>query len=124
MITLQPPAFRPRRRRGARAELLLVGFNGIEATAGDLSVHVLFNTTGERPLQSVAAADPSKWTARWANEHYLGNGVYPVAYNELMIVLSTTGTNTGPNEITYAAGPSDIADVLGRYLAAFAGRAL
>ena len=110
-----------RRRLQRRKALAVVGFAGISTPGGNLDVHVLFNTSEAFPLMDATGADPAKWTARRAGQRYVGSDIVPIGPDELLIVLATQGAEAGANELNYAANPSDIADVLGRKLAAFAG---
>jgi hypothetical protein len=44
-----------------------------------------------------------------------------VSPTSILVEMAVVGPEAGPDEVGYAAAPSDIADVLGRKLAAFAG---
>jgi hypothetical protein len=126
MILPPPVLFRPHHRplRRAPGALAVVGYAGFSVPGSNLDVHFLFNTSEEYPLMDASAADPTKWTARYAGQRYQGSNIVPIAADELLVVYAPQGAEAGPNVTNYAADPSDIADVLQRYLAAFADRAL
>jgi hypothetical protein len=126
MILPPPVLFRPHHRplRRAPGALAVVGYAGFSVPGSNLDVHFLFNTSEESPLMDASGADPAKWTARYNGQRYLGSDIVPIGADELLVVFSSQGAEAGPNVTNYAADPSDIADVLQRYLAAFADRAL
>ena len=117
-LTAPPTPFHRRRLRRAGG-VAVVGYAGFSVSGGNLDVHFLFNTTEAFPLMDAGGADPTKWTARYAGQHYLGSDIVPIAADELLIVYTTQGAEAGPNVTNYAADPSDITDVRGRKLIRF-----
>jgi hypothetical protein len=117
-LTAPPTPFHRRRLR-RRAALAVVGYAGFSVSGGNLDVHFLFNTSEAFPLTDASGADPTKWTARYAGQRYLGSDIVPIAADELLIVYTAQGAEAGPNVTNYAADPSDIADVRGRKLIRF-----
>jgi hypothetical protein len=125
IITPNPTRRRPPQHRAKPVTALaVVGYAGFSVSGGNLDVHFLFNTTEDSPLMDASGADPTKWTARYNGQRYLGSNIVPIGADELLVVFSSQGAEAGPNVTNYAADPSDIADVKQRYLAAFAGRPL
>ena len=94
---------------------------GVEAVGYDepvLSFTLVFNTTAEEPLVA-DPLDPAKWSGAWQ-----GGGMAPltaevVAFDRIAITLQGTAGPAGTSSVSYAAGPSDVSDTLGRQLAAF-----
>ena len=87
----------------------------------ELEVNVTFNTSGSEPIDDPLTADPSKWTARYLGQKYVGSLIAQVDFEILYLQLSPAGAEAGPDAISYSNAPSDIADSLGRQLAAFGG---
>jgi hypothetical protein len=101
--------------------LTLIAVTDIEETAGDLDCVLVFDTTAEHPLASVASADPQKWTMRYDGKLWVGILLTNNAFDKLSLFMAESGTEAGPDEISYANDPSDISDALGRQLGAFSG---
>ena len=132
---MEPPAniFSPTRKRRRRTRrtapaaapapvaLAVVGVTGLSVLGPEIEMTVVFNTTAEDPLNDPSAADPTKWTARYQGQRYVGSLIAPVDFEALFLLLSPVGAEAGPDILNYANAPSDIADSLGRQLAAFAG---
>jgi hypothetical protein len=114
-----PPVRRVKPKYGPRPSALsLIAVTDIEETAGDLECVLVFDTTAEHPLASVAGADPQKWTMRYDGKKWMGILLTNQAYNTLALYMAEQGPEAGPDVISYAAGPSDIGDTLGRQLGA------
>src|SRR5215218_4054525 len=128
-----PPTIIPARRRVRRrprrtpptapppVALTLVGVEVDFFDGADGEVRLFFNTTAENPLNDVSAALPAKWTARFDGLGYQGVTLTNVGFNRIDLHLQTTGADAGPDVINYGNAPSDVADALGRQLAAFSG---
>jgi hypothetical protein len=103
------------------AALAVVGAVVFGIIGPEIEVNVAFNTTADEPLNDPSAADPSKWTARYQGQMYVGVLVGAVDFETMYLQMTPTGAQAGPDVISYANAPSDIADALGRQLAAFGG---
>ena len=80
-----------------------------------------FNTSAAEPIDDPLTADPGKWTARYQGQTYVGSLIAQVDFEMLYLQLSPAGAEAGADVLGYANAPSDIADSLGRQLAAFSG---
>jgi hypothetical protein len=126
------PTNKRRRRRKRRASaaqptpaaLAVVGVNDVSVIGPELEMNVVFNTTASEPLNDPSAADPTKWTARYQGQKYVGSLIGAVDFETLYLQMTPAGAEAGPDVLSYANAPSDVADSLGRQLAAFAGRAI
>ena len=98
-------------RRYHRAEQI-----GVE----NIEIGLLFNTTEEEPLASVAEADPTKWSARWQGNRYRGYSIVNADVDRLLVQMEPVQPEAGADVIGYDNNPSDVADSLGRQLAEFA----
>jgi hypothetical protein len=126
-----PPAKYPRRRRRrlqARTTqapptppvaLAVVAVQNATFSGTDGECELVFNTTAEYPL-SLEAADPLKWTARFADTRYVGASMELIAFNIVLMSFNDAAPQAGPDVIGYSNAPSDVSDGLGRELAAFA----
>ena len=103
------------------AGLSVVGVDEVEVFAGQLQMNVVFDTTFENPINDPSAADPAKWTARFAGTRYMGVLLAPVVADSIFVLLDPAGAEAGADVLNYANAPSDISDSLGRFLAAFEG---
>ena len=124
IIPARAPRRRSRRRSGiaAPAAALTVQSAAVVELDGDiLRVNVVFDTTAAEPLAGVGAAAPVKWTARYDGLGFGGILITLLTVDTLQITLSSTEAEPGPDVLSYANAPSDIADSLGRQLAAFDG---
>jgi hypothetical protein len=134
-----PPEFIPlkarvtRKRRGGTvnappppppAGLAVVGVNAVSVIGPELEMNVVFNTTASDPMVDPTAADPTKWTARYQGQKYVGSLIAGGDFDFLYLQLTPIGAEAGPDILNYANAPSDVSDSLGRFLAAFAGFAL
>ena len=118
------PARSPQAESGARAgpaALALLGVEYLTVIGADLEMNLIFNLTGADMLNDVSAADPAKWTARIRAFRYVGAVLSNVLPDTLYVSLTSRGAEAGADVLGYANVPSDIADSLGRFLAAFAG---
>ena len=86
-----------------------------------LSFTVVFNTTPAQPLEDPAAADPTKWTARYSGGLFEASSLMLVQYDQINVGMTVVGAEAGANVLNYSNAPSDISDALGRMLAAFSG---
>lgn len=113
----------PRRKRIRAAEtpvepLRVVGVSGVIESGSTLQVTVTLNTTEADPLVFDEPPTPVKWTARYNNKRFAGVLVSSPAYDQLVVGLQYQADETGQNVLAYLNDPSDIADSLGRELAA------
>jgi hypothetical protein len=126
------PPFIPRKPRVHRkrhrvagdpppAALAVIGVTAISVIGPELEMNVVFNATPSDPLNDPSAADPTKWTARYQGQKYVGSLIGAVDFETMYLQLTPSGAEAGPDVLSYANAPSDIADSLGRQLAAFAG---
>ncbi len=104
--------------------LTLVGVDGVSVFAGQLQMNLIFDTTFENPIGDPSAAEPTKWTARYLGQKYVGVLLAPVVEDQLFLLMDPAGAEAGADVLSYANAPSDIFDALGRSLAAFAGFAI
>ena len=127
MLVPVPPRYR-RRRRARRANdataapaLAVVGVTGLSVIGpgGEIEMNVVFNTTFADPINDPAAADPTKWSARYQGQKYVGSLIAGVDGETIYLQMTPTGAEAGPDVLSYANAPSDIFDALGRQLAAF-----
>ena len=87
----------------------------------DLLLRVFFNTTEAAPLVEGEGFDAAKWTARRNNLRFNAGNVAWFDFNCIEVALQQVEANEGEDELSYSNAPSDIADTLGRQLAAFEG---
>jgi hypothetical protein len=119
---LVPVSPKHRRRRRLPREtaalttpaLALTGIDAFSVIAPDIEMNLLFNVTGADLLADVSAADPAKWTARFAGTRYVGTFLVNVAPDILYLQMSPAGAEA----LAYSNAPSDVSDSLGRFLAA------
>ena len=124
IIPARAPRRRSRRRSGIAAPpaaLTVLAAAVVELDGDILRVNVVFDTTAAEPLAGVGAAAPVKWTARYDGLGFEGILITPLTFDTLQITLSSTEAEPGPDVLSYANAPSDIADSLGRQLASFDG---
>jgi len=123
VIPAKPRVRRKRHRdeSAAPAALSVVRVEEVEVFAGQLQMNVVFDTTFENPINDPSAADPAKWTARFAGTRYMGVLLAPVVADSIFVLLDPAGAEAGADVLNYANAPSDISDSLGRFLAAFDG---
>lgn len=124
MVQMLPlPFIRRRRRRTAGLPpLVMTAVEGIAPIGGgDIEMELVFDTTAEAPLAEVGSSETAKWSARYQGVRYVGGLMNIIAFNRLSMIMGPTGPEPGPDQISYAHNPSDIADVNGRELAAFSG---
>ena len=86
-----------------------------------LNVVLRFNTTAGDPLADLSEAFGSKWSARWNDTGWEGDGIERLTYDTVRVHLIPLGGDVGADVINYSNDPSDIADTGGRQLAAFSG---
>ena len=126
MLVPVTPKYRRRRRRGkveaARlAALTLVTVEALSVIGPDLEMNLVFNTggAGTDVLDDVIGADPTKWTARYQGQKYVGSILQNVAPDTLYLQMTPAGAEAGADVLAYSNAPSDVSDSLGRFLAAF-----
>ena len=100
--------------------LLVTGVVYASDLGSFLEVMLGVNTTAAEPLLDTGGADPAKWSARMSGNVFTGISVTTDAFDRLLLFLEQTGSEVGPDQISYA-GPSDISDSLGRMLVPFEG---
>ena len=127
MLIIPPPPFRKGQPKAKAAKtappagLMLVDTTGpSEVGSQDIEIGLLFDVTEEAPLASVVGADPTKWWARWNQRRYRGYSIVNSDFNLLLVQLSPELDEDGEQIVAYDNNPSDVADVLGRNLSAFA----
>jgi hypothetical protein len=103
------------------AALTLVSVDALGVVGAEIEMNLIFNVSGSETLADVSAADPTKWTARYQGQRYVGNVITNVLPDMLFLNMTASGAEAGADELNYANAPSDISDSLGRFLAAFAG---
>lgn len=130
LIQTNPPFLRRRSRTQRAGTLPPVGALTV-LSVGDIAYDVdfmyvtaVFDTTGLSPLSSVGAAAAGKWNARYDGKRFEGYSLALLAFNQIRIGLSLADDEPGSDELNYTNAPSDISDVLGRQLGAFAGMAI
>jgi hypothetical protein len=128
-----PPLFdlakvRHRRKRRAvgsppptPAGLTLLAVDALVVIGPELEMNLVFDVTGADMLDDVSAADPTKWTARYQGISYVGSILTNVVADTLYLQMTPAGADAGPDVLSYANAPSDVADSAGRQLAAFTG---
>jgi hypothetical protein len=87
---------------------------GIEAAA-----YVTFDCTEENPLGDLSAAAVGKWSLRLSGQRFAGAQIDVVDFQQIYVGFGSPVAEAGADELSYTNSPSDIADVLGRQLAAF-----
>ena len=110
--------FRPRR---PPASLAFLGVENLTVIGPEIEMNLKFDTTPAAPLAGVAGADPAKWSARYQGQRYVPKLVADVVFDTVYLQMTPAGAEAGADEISYANAPSDVSDVLGRFLSAFAG---
>ena len=120
---------RPQRRRKRRAvgsqptpaPLLLASVADVQVFGGQLQMNLNFNTPDDDPMSDPVGADPTKWTARYQGQTWVGTSVSFVFLNTLFLLMDPVGAEAGADVLNYSNAPSDISDTLGRFLGAFTG---
>jgi hypothetical protein len=130
------PYPRPRRRRRDRslktlaphgspppapAGLTLVAVDALVVIGPEIEMNLLFDVSGTNLLNDVSTADPTKWTARYQGQKYLGTILQNVAPDTLYLQMAPAGAEAGTDVLAYSNAPSDVSDTQGRFLAAFVG---
>jgi hypothetical protein len=87
---------------------------GIEAAA-----FVTFDTTEANPLGDISGASPAKWSVRIGGMRYAGAVIEMGDFQQIYVGFGSPVVEAGTDELSYTNSPSDIADTLGRQLAAF-----
>lgn len=100
---------------------MMIAANDPSGGPDELIFTAVFNTTDAVPLAAIDTAEATKWTARFGGQSFEGNTLTLLSPTSILVAMVVMGPEAGPNEVNYAAAPSDIADVLGRKLAAFSG---
>ena len=122
--TFFPAARRVRRQRGAliatQQGLRVVGVVDVGPYDDGLVATVVLETTEDQPLEPPGDASPDKWNAVWDGNLYLGVALDRTAYDRLRVRFAMIEPAAGEDVIHYTNAPSDISDVNGRMLAAFA----
>ena len=124
-IPLKARVHRKRRAPTAAAPpaagLTLVSVDSLAVIGSDIEMNLLFDVTGADTLNDVSAADPTKWTARYQGQKYVGAILVNVTADTLYLQMTPAGAEAGADVLNYANAPSDVADSAGRFLAAFGG---
>lgn len=115
---------RRKRRAGLSAgtgpgTLAVLGIENVSPGTGTLAVTVVFDVTEADPLTLDPAPDAAKWIGRYDGKRFVGNGVLMQAYDRLRILMAYDSDEAGMDQVAYLNSPSDIADTIGRQLAAF-----
>ena len=125
LLPITPP-FRRRRGRskpaqqGGPAALGLVSVDSLSVIGPEIEMNLIFNVSGAETLNDVSAADPTKWTARYQGQKYVGSILQNIAPDMLYLQMTPAGAEAGADVLNYANAPSDVSDSLGRFLAALA----
>lgn len=128
MLLLSIPQFRRHHKR-ARSKtaapppppLAVRSVQVVEFAYPTGSLIVGFNTTAQAPLADLSGADPAKWTVQFADVFYRGSSIVAEGPTQARLIVAAESAGPGADAVSYANDPSDIADVLGRQLAAFDG---
>jgi hypothetical protein len=102
------------------AALLLVSVDALAVIGPEIEMNLLFDVAPTDTLDDVSGADPTKWTARYQGQTYVGSFLTNVVADTLYLQMTPTGAAAGPDVLNYANAPSDVSDSTGRQLAAFA----
>jgi hypothetical protein len=131
MPLVPPILLRKRRRRRARGEpgsvppppagLTLVSIDALAVIGAEIEMNLQFDVAAGEVLNDVSAADPTKWTARYQGQKYVGSILQNIAPDALYVQMTPAGAEAGVDVLNYANAPSDVSDSLGRFLAAFGG---
>ena len=105
----------------AALTLLAVEDLAVIGPGGEIEMNLKFDATPAAPLNSVAGADPAKWSARYQGQRYVGILVGDVVFDTIYLQMTPTGAEAGADELSYSNAPSDVSDFLGRFLAALSG---
>jgi hypothetical protein len=123
---IYPRKPRPRRnRRRAAPPAPPVGLTVVSVTAEitgggiEAAAFPVFNTTAENPLADPSGAAPGKWSLRLDNKRWTCVVIELNDFNSLYLGFGPHVAEVGPDQLSYTNAPSDIADTLGRQLAAF-----
>jgi hypothetical protein len=112
--------FRPRHNPAPPpAALTLLAVDALADIGAEIEMNLLFDVAAGEVLNDVSAADPTKWTARYQGEKYVGAILLNVAPDTLYLQMPPAGAEAGADVLSYANAPSDVSDSLGRFLAAF-----
>ena len=112
--------FRPRHNPAPPpAALTLLGVEALADIGAEIEMNLLFDVAAGEVLNDVSAADPTKWTARYQGQTYVGSILINVAPDTLYLQMTPAGAEAGADVLSYANAPSDVSDSLGRFLAAF-----
>ena len=114
------PRVRRKRRTGAVDSLAVIGALVEMADGANAVLRMTFNTSAGSPLADLSGIDCTKWTGRVDGIAYRGSTVESQSFDTLRIYFDGQGADAGIDQVSYANNPSDIADLLGRPLAAFA----
>jgi hypothetical protein len=100
------------------AALQVIGVENVFYDEPLLTFTLVFNTTAEQPLV-VDAPDPAKWSAVYQGGGFFCESVAFAAFDRLDVQMNGTPGPGGASSVSYSNDPSDVADSLGRQLAAF-----
>jgi len=118
------PLTRGRRRRTNRSAgagpttLQVIGVENVGYEEPLLTFTLVFNTTADEPLV-IGTPDPAKWSAVYQGGGVACESVSLSAFDRIDVTLNGTAGPGGASSVSYSNDPSDIADSLGRQLAAF-----
>ena len=125
MLLPAPPLY-PRKRkpkakpptRVAPVGLQVIGVENVVYDEPLLTFTLVFNTTEEAPLVA-ETPDPAKWSAVYQGGGLFCESVSFAGFDRLDFQMNGTPGPGGASNVSYSNDPSDIADSLGRQLAAF-----
>jgi hypothetical protein len=100
--------------------LVLVGVSNLFFDGTDGGFIAEFDVHPGQSLLDTSGADPAKWTCRVSGTGYSGTEIDLLDGSHLQINFAGAGSQAGPDVVSYANNPSDIADTEARQLPAFA----
>jgi hypothetical protein len=111
---------RPRAVVSAPTTLTVVSATAEQTGGGmEAAVYVVFDCTEENPLGDLSAAAVAKWSVRLSGQRFAGAQIDVVDFQQIYVGFGSPVAEAGVDELSYSNAPSDIADTLGRQLAAF-----
>jgi hypothetical protein len=124
-IQLGRPNHRRKRRSVVSTPLpptaLMVVSATAEVTGGGIeaAAFVTFDCTEANPLADVSGASNAKWSLRLDGQRWTAVIIETMDFQQIYIGFGPHVAEAGADELSYTNAPSDIADTLGRQLAAF-----
>src|SRR5687767_4869778 len=113
-MPLVPPILLRVRRRRRRASgetgqvppppagLTLVSVNALAVIGPEIEMNLQFDVAGADALNDVGGADPTKWTARYQGQIYVGSFLTNVGPDILYLQMTPAGAEAGADVLNYA----------------------